>query len=212
MYESDFSDAMVGAGGNDDNTKIEEILYTKISTFIEINKKTLLHCHKMKLLNVLGTSEVILCERELNNIMDDIRLLELYLKDITHVNIENVIKDIQNINNRISSVIKKYGTQSIEDLIKICFGHDYLDNINVPSDMIRLWKDYLHPVSYKYIKHRPQNERNKTSSNTILDDIVIVEKNENGYISDIKKKDNDPLYYVLNGIKLVLHSQETDLS
>jgi ATP-dependent Lon protease len=212
MYESDFSDAMVGAGGNDDNTKIEEILYTKISTFIEINKKTLLHCHKMKLLNVLGTSEVILCERELNNIMDDIRLLELYLKDITHVNIENVIKDIQNINNRISSVIKKYGTQSIEDLIKICFGHDYLDNLDVASDMIRLWKDYLHPVSYKYIKHRPQNERNKASSNTILDDIVIVEKNENGYMSDIKKKDNDPLYYVLNGIKLVLHSQENDSS
>ena len=154
MYESDFSDAMVGAGGNDDNTKIEGILYTKISTFIDINKKTLLHCHKMKLLNVLGTSEVILCERELNNIMDDIRLLELYLKDITHVNIENVIKDIQNINNRISSVIKKYGTQDIEDLIKICFGHDYLDNIDVSIDIINLWKDYLHPVSYKYIKHR----------------------------------------------------------
>ena len=43
MYESDFSEAMIGAGDNDDNVKIEDLLYSKISTFVDINKKTLLH-------------------------------------------------------------------------------------------------------------------------------------------------------------------------
>ena len=183
MFEENDDDIGVGMGMDDINIdKILKILIEKVNIYERIITKTKINSDNYMKMNIISSTECNTCLCELNIILDDVRLLEVYLKDNESYDVDNVINDIQTINNKLSSIIKKYGTESVKDLIYVCLGNDYLEKFDKKYlDKFELIKSYVHPTGYKLIS---DNSIKKTSastsgSNTILEDFRICETGDN---------------------------------
>ena len=100
-------------------------------------------------MNILNTTELNSCLSELNHLLDDVRLLEVYLKDNDSYDVDNVINDIQTINNKLST-INSIGTKDVDDLIYVCLGNDYLEKFEETQDN-ELIEKHMHPTGYKLI-------------------------------------------------------------
>jgi ATP-dependent Lon protease len=179
------SDDDIGVGMEMDNINIDKILkilIEKVNTYERIIIKTKINSDNYMKMNIITSSECNTCLNELNLILDDVRLLEIYLNDNESYDVDNVINDIQTINNKLSSIIKKYGTESVKDLIYVCLGNDYLEKFDTNyKDKFELIKSYVHPVGYKLIcdSSIKKTSSSSTSTNTILEDFRICETGDN---------------------------------
>ena len=142
---------------NNNNNKISLskaiTLEKKLEFFKEVIEKTLFHINKNKLLGIISIVDVNISTNklcELSNIIKE-------LLTNTNANIEIKINALQNINNELSSLIKNYGTYSLNDLLVICFGNDINNKNDLKYDLLQ---KYFHPISYK-ILNKLETETNK---------------------------------------------------
>ena len=106
---------IIKASGN--NTQdIYDVMFQKVIFYEDVIKKTFLSLIEYKKINLIGSNEVNYSINELNTILEELRLLELHIKDKS-INHEDLIADLQILNNKISNIIKMYGTTSLEHLI-----------------------------------------------------------------------------------------------
>ena len=101
-----------------DNGSVNQLIEKKIEFFKDIIQKTIIHVQKNKFLDILGISDVGICIERLGEISKKIEAL-INNKN----NTELLINNLQNINNELSSLLKNYGTENLEDLLLICFGN-----------------------------------------------------------------------------------------
>ena len=92
----------------------------KIEFFKDIIQKTIIHVQKNKNLDILGISDVSACIEKLGELSKKIE--EIQNSKITAT--DSIINSLQLINNELSSLLKNYGTESLEDLLLICFGNN----------------------------------------------------------------------------------------
>ena len=143
----------------------------KINFFSDLIQKTILHVQRNKLLNILGTNDIISCINGLNDLNNKI-------KDITdnlnELNTDVIINNLQIINNDLSILIKTYGTDSLEDLLLICFGNNIITSNQ--SEMLKydLLKKFFHPTHYKLV-----NSKINTVEKSEAQIEENVEKNKN---------------------------------
>jgi len=162
----------------------------KLDFFQDVIQKTILHVQKNKMLDILGTTDV-------NNCLSSLHLLSDKIIKLTESMNENtadlVIHNLQIIINELSGLLKIYGTESLEDLLLICFGNNNI-SINTEEELLKynLLKKYFHPTSYK-IANVKSNEKE--------DDIVEekVDKDQKGEKGE--KKDKNTIKQVINKIE-----------
>ena len=150
------------------------LLEKKIINFYEIIQRTILHVQKNKILDILGVSELTNCVnnscdifKKINNLKDELNNVE----DCKQNNFETIIADLQNINNELSGIFKSFGTESIEDLLSVCFGNtNYITQptTSVDKSKFDLIKQYFHPTSYKILISKNENDGDATDK--ILND------------------------------------------
>jgi ATP-dependent Lon protease len=158
---------MVQKCKNDDiNTLIER----KFNFFKDVIQKTIIHVQKNKILDILGISDVGNCIERLGELSKKI----YELSEIKNKNNETLINGLQFINNELSSLFKNYGTESLEDLISICFGN----NNKIPTDekdidKYDLLKKYFHPTSYKLVNivEDNKNKKNEEESDDVINNL-----------------------------------------
>lgn len=127
----------------------------KLQFFQDIIQKTIIHVQKNKILDILGISEVNNCIQLLNHVNEKIRGL---LEKISMIAEDEVIEHLQTINNLISGVIKTYGTDSLDDLLSICFGSSHSIFTNQEEEYkYGILKKYFHPTSYKIVSQTTNN-------------------------------------------------------
>jgi ATP-dependent Lon protease len=194
MFESSDDNIHLELGDTNINVdKILRIIVEKVGVYRKIITKTKINSDNYMKMNILTSSETNCCISELNSIIDDVRLLEVYLKDNESYDVDNVINDIQTLNNKLSSIIKKYGTMCVEDLIYVCLGNKYLEQFDVKyRDKFDLIKRYMHPTGYKLISDslvKKNSVPHSSAGNTILEDFRICETGDNCscYSFDSKK-------------------------
>jgi len=125
------------------------VVEKKIQFFQDVIQKTMLYVQKNKILDILGVSEVTTCFQGLNEISDKIREL---LSTKNSITTESLINNLQSINNDLSGIFKMYGTESLEDLLTICFGSNvHLVTDDLLYEKFNLLKKYFHPTGYKVI-------------------------------------------------------------
>jgi ATP-dependent Lon protease len=128
----------------------------KIGFFKDVIQKTIIHVQKNKFLDILGIGDVGTC-------IDRLGDLNRKIHDVANNknNTENLINNLQVINNELSGLLKNYGTDSLEDLLLICFGNNNkLTADDGEQDKLDLLKKYFHPSSYKVI-NRPDDAKQK---------------------------------------------------
>ena len=184
----------------------EILISKKIDFFKDIIQKTLLYIQKNKTLDILTVSDVVTCIdklTELNNKLNDI-------KNKNKSNSESIITVLQTINNDISLIIKKYGTESLNDLLFICFGNNKITKNNTTNSILKfeLLQKYFHPTGYKVINHK---DKIKTKNKISIEDSEIDENTQNLHCFEIEtifKKIHLKVY----GIKIFFYNEELDKS
>jgi ATP-dependent Lon protease len=176
---------------NDVNILVDK----KLDFFKDIIQKTIIHVQKNKIHDILGISDVSTCIDKLNEINKKIK--EINIDNTT--NTDTLINRLQVINNDLSSILKSYGTESLEDLLLICFGNNNkITNDENEQLKFDLLKKYFHPTSYKVIIKKDENKNKK-------DDENFDDKFKNLDCKDIVSNYKQ-LHMRVYGIKLYVHS------
>ena len=182
-----------------DNGSVNQLIEKKIEFFKDIIQKTIIHVQKNKFLDILGISDVGICIERLGEISKKIEAL-INNKN----NTELLINNLQNINNELSSLLKNYGTENLEDLLLICFGNNSkLISDDIENDKYDLLKKYFHPTSYKLLYKKDDKLSNDYSNKS---EII---KNFSCYdvVSSYKQ-----FHMKVYGIKLYIHSSTLNKS
>ncbi len=87
----------------------------KILFFQDVIQKTILNAQKNKFLDILGVSEVASCITTINTISDNLKKMEENI-NTQQITSDAIISNLQTLNNDLSSLLKTYGTESLEDL------------------------------------------------------------------------------------------------
>lgn len=134
------------------NNDVLLLVDKKIEFFKDVIQKTIIHVQKNKFLDILGISDVSACIEKLGE-------LSKKIQELTNIknNTDNLINNLQLINNELSSLLKSYGTDSLEDLLLICFGNNNkITTTEIETDKLELLKKYFHPTSYKVVNKKDE--------------------------------------------------------
>ena len=163
------------------NCDMFSLVEKKIEFFKDVIQKTILHIYKNKSLDILGISDVNICIERLGEISKKIQ----EIGDVKN-NADNLINTLQLINNDLSSLLKNYGTDSLEDLLLICFGsNNKITTDENEQNKLELLKKYFHPTSYKVsnkkdeIKQKKPEDINDESDNLLCYDVLSSYKQFN---------------------------------
>jgi ATP-dependent Lon protease len=159
------------------NSDILPLVERKIDFFKDIIQKTIIHVQKNKILDILGISDVSTCIEKLGELSKKIE--EIQNSKITAT--DSIINSLQLINNELSSLLKNYGTESLEDLLLICFGNNNkITTDDIEYNKFELLKKYFHPTSYKVISKKEDSKKkddiDDKTSNLSCFDVVSVYK------------------------------------
>ena len=134
------------------STDVIPFVEKKIDFFKDVIQKTIIHVKKNKNLDILGISDMNACNEKLCE-------LSKKIDDLTEnkKNQDVLINNLQQINNELSTILKGYGTDSIEDLLQICFGNNKFVSQDTDREKFVLLKKYFHPTSYKVINIKEKN-------------------------------------------------------
>jgi len=131
------------------NPELPSLANKKLFFFQDIIQKTIIHIHKNKNLDILGVSEVNTCVQLLEYISEKIQKLSNTISSIPE---DSAILELQMINNEISGLFKTYGTESLDDLLTVCFGAPE-SIINKDINKYEILKKYFHITGYKIVKY-----------------------------------------------------------
>ena len=145
---------------NKTNSDVLLLVQKKVEFYKDVIQKTIIHIQKNKTLGILGISDVNVCIERLGYISNKIK--EIFNdKD----NTEKIINELQIINNDISCLLKNYGTESLDDLLSICFGNSSkLANEDKEIEKFELLKKYFHPTSYKVVNKKDDAKQKKSEN------------------------------------------------
>lgn len=172
---------------NNNNENVHIKLENKIIILQEIIKKTLLSSQRYKCMNIMGANELNVCAQSLQSNFSILQNILFILKKREKIDENIYIQKVQDVINDLSIIIKSYGTDSIYDLIQLCFGFDYVEkhlSNNKYSEKFDIMNKYVHPISYKIMswKNDPiidEIKENILKQNKIIENFMIVESSDN---------------------------------
>ena len=172
----------------DKKSDVYSLVEKKINYFQDLIQKTTLYIHKNKIMDIISigdeTSNINLLH--LINSKLKILLTELNatissssssLSSLTNISNE-LIENLQIINNDLSVLFKNIGTETLEDLLTICFGNPYTNSQpfnELERNKFDLLKKYFHPIGYKISSKNTDKDKDKNSdSETDTDTETII--------------------------------------
>ena len=128
--------------------EVLQMIEKKIIFFQEMIQKTILHVQKIKMFDLLSISEVAKC---IGSLHDLVKKLKDIVNEKNTTSTDTLLTKLQVVNNELSSILKIYGTESLDDMITICFGGSTNILCEEP-DKFSLLKKYFHPINYSVIQ------------------------------------------------------------
>ena len=213
--------------------KNNESLYTmfeeKISTLQEIIKKTILSSHRYKSMNVISANELNACGQSLETIFSNLQSMLSVIKKREKIDENVYIQKLQDVINDISTVFKTYGTETIHDLIQICFGSDFAQKnftgvssstgvstsaINKYVHKYNIMNKYVHPIGYKILTWKTDPtvgtddaKESVLKKNKIIENFMIVESSDNLDCFDLART-SKTFQMKVYGIKFSIQNKE----
>lgn len=148
------------------------LVHKKVGFFKDVVQRTILHIHRNKQFDILGISDINTCVEKLG-------VVSCQIKDVleaseSNANPDELVSRLQIINNELSGLLRVYGTDSLDDLLLICFGN----NIKFSDEefhKFELLKKYFHPTSYKTVNKKDEIKTKKTLCELADDDMKNLE-------------------------------------
>jgi len=208
------------------NTKINKKIYTektetlvfckdKILIFKEMITRTILFVQRYKTMDIITASEMNICILNLETLYKQLNILESNLKHLKEKknNYDEIINSIQKINNELSSIFRNYGSDSIESLLSVSMGNNFIQVLQKDDKrgIFKTINSFIHPISYVVLpwkKNNPEPTGKKINiKNKIIEDHVIVESQQNFECFDLSRTSKG-FQKKIFGIKVALHDKE----
>jgi len=186
--------------GGVSDINLNMLLQNKINFFDTVIQETCLAINNYKSLKIHTSSELNTCIAELNLLYDDLSIIKNKIDNNKET--DSTIFDLQLINNKLSLVIKKYGTRSIKNMLKITLGSEYIDTHFLNNDKFNLLDKLFNPVMYKLFPKTSKCAPINDSKSKILEDMRIADTalTLDGFNIETNI---ESIHYKLNGIKIV---------
>lgn len=164
--------------------KLSEILEKKVEYYQNLIQKTIKAVQNYKNLNIISVSDINNCVPLLEILFNNLEKIMIETKkcdNITRKFFDNNIEKLQQTNDEIASLFKNYGTENFEDIINVCMGMNYLNDVlnDDNKDIYNIISKYVHPINYKSMgwrkDHDPKKVKKKLAKNRIVEDFMIVE-------------------------------------
>jgi ATP-dependent Lon protease len=186
----------------------------KIDNFQRMITDTLLITKNYKAVDLITTSDYNTCVQNIEDIFKRLDIMKHKTNDSTiDSDLDNIITELQQINNELSSIFRTNGTKNITDVISVAMGNEFcneLDN-NDPTHIYDAIKTYVHPISYVVFpwKGNDQNKSGKQiiAKNKIVEDFMIVERSNNFDCFDLARTSRD-FQKKVYGIKVAIHNKK----
>ena len=177
-------------------TKIKSSTYKnvsqKISYYKSIVQNTILSIQKYKSLDIVTASDLNICVNKLQDIHIVLTNIERSFTPKSK-NVNHIVQRLQDINNEITVVFQKYGTDSISNMLTIVFGQQYLKQVSLQEDKMKVVEKYLHPISYKILNwgsNDIKENKKRLARNKIVEDFMIVETGKTLDCFDLSRTSN----------------------
>ena len=196
------------------NEDILQFINGKIEKFEEMITKTIIIAQRYKLLDIIGASELNICTQGLINLSKDIASIKERVSETSMEQNNRLVNKLQNITNELSVIFKSFGTESVEDLISICFGPDFIDDMVCDDnrDKYELIKKYVHPIGYKTVPWREDvvpsvSNESRIVKNKIIEDTTIAEQSCNLDCFDLARSSKS-FQTKVYGVKFSVHNYD----
>ena len=164
--------------------KVSPVVTAKIVSLQNIIKRTIIAVQRYKTLDVFGANELNVCVQSLEGCF--MTLGTLQNNGEAKLTESAIVSQLQDVTNELSTLFRTFGTDSIEDLLSVCFGADYATtHFNTPQLSARydLMKEHVHPIGYKIMAWKADTQTKENAAplrkNRIVEDFMIVETGEN---------------------------------
>jgi len=155
--------------GNKDSYYNYSVFENKILYFQDIIRKTIICSQKYKILDIISSTELNASINCLEKLFECTMSLLTILKQKSKIDIDSITESLQSINNELAIVIKSFGTEKLDDLIRICLGSDYINKTVQTQELMdkfELLSNFTHPISYKTIIWKNEQKENEKKSNS----------------------------------------------
>ena len=146
--------------------EVLSLVERKETFFQDVIQKTILHIQKNKILDILGMNEVNKCIQSLQDLGNKMYQM---IESKNNMTTDELLTKIQELNNDLSGILKLYGTDSLENLLVVCFGSNALSHIHKSeTPKFELLKKYFHPTGYSVISESSSASASNSNSIEIL--------------------------------------------
>ncbi len=172
----------------------------KLNFYQEAIKKTILSTQKYKSLDIMSANETNICFNNLESLMNNCLDTSLLKND------NDIISNLQKINNSLYDIFKSHGTNSISDIITICYGNNFLTKLK-QNDKFNIIEKYINPISFKVFNETSKSKK-KTPliKNKIVEDFMIVDNAKNLECFDLGRTSKN-FQVKVSGIKFVIKNE-----
>lgn len=167
-----------GLKKDEDFQNLFKIVMNKLENYREIAENTIKHIHNSKHLEIISSNEFINYMSSWLDIKQKIN--ELQNMDYSNITKTAIVSKLQDINNDISTIMKKCGTDRLNDLLKICVGDNKIMIDKDSQDKWNLLLKYFHPVSYSIV-----NVKNECVVKKGDKKVTTSEENKNALINNL---------------------------
>ena len=167
-----------GIKKDEDSQNLFNIVMNKLENYKEISENTIKHIHNSKHLEIISSNEFINYISSWLDIKQKIN--DLQKMDYSNITKTTIVSKLQDINNDISTIMKKCGTDTLSDLIKICVGDNKIIIDKESQDKWKLLLKYFHPVSYSIV-----NVKNECVVKKGDKKVTSLEENKNTIINNL---------------------------
>lgn len=204
---------------NNGSDTSDEIKYDNMHVMLLLSKFEVIVCN-MYLMFMKYKQEGIIKLSEYNNSIEDLETIINKIKNISNVILigsdtnDDVLCLLQEINDKISTIMKHHGAPCIEDILYITCGKDVIDKVQEEFGGYydEILNKYIRPINYKVIpwatiEENKMKNRNKAKS-SLLEDIYIAETSVTLEAHDLTKFSCDSMNLKINGLKVVVQNEE----
>lgn len=199
---------------NFDENVMYNVLLKKITMYKRIIKRTFEALQLYSSKQMINSVDIAVLRKELDEITSTIHIVEQSLKEV-NINFNTLIEQLQIVNNKLSVLIKQNGTSTLEDMLIICYGEDFI-NINIRDDTelnkkFNLLNECSTILNYKIVSYSLQNRKGgKRKKNTILEDIHIAESSNTLDVHNISSESAGDFETKLYGFKVVVQNEQLE--
>lgn len=154
------------------NENKDKEIEEKIIRLQNIVKRTVIAVHKYREMDVFDSNDLTVCLQLLETIFLSLTTYSSSSSSSSSSSkSDNIIKDTHST---LSSIFSYYGADSLEDLLYVCFGEDFISTSILSNSQIvdkyRILNKYIHPIRYKKLNRRlepiPETATTTTTTTT----------------------------------------------